>query len=90
MEYVWVRCGDGDDYNPFPNIQEAASYLSSRGVSLPLVQNVAYGVTDRGVFNWQNYISLFHGGETCDQVSRSLSQKEIHSLNDMVKKSNKF
>ena len=82
---LWVRAGDGDNYNAFDGFQEVADYLSEMGATVPLERCNEYGVTSPE-FRGQNYISLFWGDDDAQPI-RSLTideQNEISRLLDSM------
>lgn len=62
-----VRCGDADNYNEFDDFDDVAEYMTQMGVTHPLHQYIAYGVTS-SEFHGNNYISLYWG-DKCAQPS---------------------
>jgi hypothetical protein len=55
---LWVRAGDGDNYNDFDGLQEVSDNLAEMGATFPLEWCNEYGVTSPA-YRGQNYISIF-------------------------------
>ena len=83
MQYVWVRLGDADNYNPFDDLTDAAEYMAQFGVR-HVERGLRYGVEANG-FTGQNYISLFYGDRDA-QPTRELPNKDIQFINRVQKK----
>jgi hypothetical protein len=79
---LWVRAGDGDNYNPFDGLQEVADYLADMGATGPLEWCNNYGVTSPE-FRGNNYISLFWGDADA-QPTRSLTTSEHDEINRLL------
>jgi hypothetical protein len=80
---LWIRCGDGDNYNDFGiDFAAAVEYLQMLGVVAPLVRCTKYGVSAAG-FTGQNYISLFWGDEAA-QPEREVTDAEMAELNNRL------
>lgn len=81
--FVWVRLGDGDNYNRFDDLPEAAEYMALFGV-----QHVhrcrRYGVEAKGLTG-QNYVSLFYGDAQV-QPTADLTSREISAINRELRK----
>lgn len=75
---VWVRLGDGDTYNRFDDLAEAAEYMALFGVE-HIWRCRRYGVEAKGLTG-QNYISLFHGDAQA-QPTADLTNREIKTIN---------
>ena len=59
---LWVRAGDGDNYNDFDGLEEVADYLAEMsGQPDPLDWCNEYGVTSPEISEAENYISLLLG-----------------------------
>lgn len=78
--YIWIRCGDLDDYHHFETMYAAAEYLASMLVSHPLKRHVRLGVRDKH-YKGENYISLYWGGNKADDVQRDFTDEELAQLN---------
>jgi hypothetical protein len=48
MQIIWVRLGDGDNYNRFDDLAEAAQYMVSFGVN-HVERSGEYGVEANGL-----------------------------------------
>jgi hypothetical protein len=81
MRFIWVRLGDGDGYNHFDNLAEAAEYMALFGVK-HVQRNQKYGVAAKGLTG-HNYISLFYGDDKA-QPTRGLSGKDVRLVNDCL------
>ena len=77
--FLWVRCGDMDDYNQHDTIDEAADYLKTCGVAIPLRKCQRFGMADSGFFQGENYISIFWGDHDA-QPLREINKKETLQL----------
>lgn len=80
---LWVRAGDGDDYNAFDGFQEVADYLGEMGATSPLEWCNEYGMTSPE-FRGHNYISLFWGDDDA-QPTRSLTNAEHNEVNRLLR-----
>ena len=86
---LWVRAGDGDNYNGFDGFQEVADYLGEMGATDSLERCNRYGVTSPE-YRGNNYISLFWGGDNAQPVRRVTIDEHIevnrllHSLSPMA------
>jgi hypothetical protein len=76
---LWVRAGDGDNYNGFDGVQEVADYLAEMGATGPLDWCNKYGVTSPE-YQGNNYISLFWGDDAA-QPLRPLTVGEHNEIN---------
>lgn len=83
MPFIWVRLGDGDGYNRFDDLAEAAEYMAMFGVQ-HVHRNQKYGVAAKG-FTGNNYISLFFG-DVDAQPTSELSAKNVHFVNKRLLK----
>jgi hypothetical protein len=79
---LWVRAGDGDNYNGFDGLQEVADYLGAMGATSPLEWCNKYGVASPE-FRGNNYISLFWGDDDAQPI-RSLTTTEHHKINRLL------
>jgi hypothetical protein len=80
---LWIRCGDGDNYNDFGiDFAAAVEYLEMLGVTAPLVRCNMYGVSANG-FTGHNYLSLFFGDDDA-QPEREVTDAELADLNDRL------
>lgn len=80
---LWIRCGDGDNYNDFGiDFAAAVEYLEMLGGTAPLVRCNKYGVTAPGFTDW-NYISLYWGDADA-QPEREVTEAELADLNDRL------
>lgn len=79
---LWVRCGDGDDYNHYECLEDVAAALESDGVAGPLYRDQQYGVNAAN-FTHHNYISLFWGDSDA-QPGRELTDAELRNLNSLL------
>jgi hypothetical protein len=79
---IWVRAGDGDNYNGFDGIHETADYLAEMGATDPLERCNEYGVTSPE-FRGNNYISLFWGDDDAQPI-RSLTTDERTEVNRLL------
>lgn len=80
---LWIRAGDGDNYNGHDDVQSAAGYLFESGATEgPLERCNEYGLTGPG-FDGQNYISAYWGHDTDpgEPAVRGLTDEEITELN---------
>ena len=80
---LWVRLGDGDNYNPFDDLSDVAAYLSENGVE-QVERHTRYGVRS-AAFKGNNYISLYWGDNHA-QPSRDVTAGEIAELNSELRK----
>ena len=80
---LWVRAGDGDNYNDFDGLQEVVDYLAEMGATGPLEWCNEYGVTSPE-FRGHNYISLFWGDDDA-QPTRSLTDAEHNEVNRLLR-----
>ena len=80
---LWVRAGDGDNYNAFDSFQEVADYLAEMGATGPLEWCNEYGVTSPE-FRGNNYISVFCGDDDAQPI-RSLTTAEHHEVNRLLR-----
>jgi hypothetical protein len=76
---LWVRAGDGDNYNGFDGLHEVADYLAEMGATGPLGWCNKYGVTSPE-YRGKNYISLYWGDEDA-QPLRLLTVAEHNEIN---------
>jgi len=76
---LWVRAGDGDNYNAFAGLQEVAEYLAEMGATGLLEWCNEYGVTS-AEYRGHNYISLFWGDDNARPI-RSLTNEEHNRVN---------
>lgn len=77
---LWVRAGDGDNYNPFDGLHEVADYLAEMGAT-DLEQSFWYGFISPE-YRGHNYLSLFWGDDNAQPI-RQLTiheQKETNRL----------
>lgn len=81
--FVWVRLGDGDNYNPFDDLAEAAEYMALFGVQ-HVYRCRRYGVEAKGLTGL-NYISLFFGDAQA-QPTADLTRSEITAINGELRK----
>lgn len=81
--FVWVRLGDGDNYNRFDDLAEAAEYMALFGVQ-HVCRCRRYGVEAKGLTG-QNYISLFFGDAEA-QPTADLTQRGITVINGELRK----
>jgi hypothetical protein len=81
--FVWVRLGDGDDYNRFDDLAEATEYMALFGVK-HVYRCQRYGVEAKGLTG-QNYISLFFGDAQA-QPTADLTSSEITIINGELRK----
>jgi hypothetical protein len=79
---LWVRAGDGDNYNGFDGVQEVADYLAEMGATGPLDWCNKYGVTSPE-YQGNNYISLFWG-DVAAQPIRPLTVDEHNEVNGLL------
>jgi hypothetical protein len=82
-EFVWVRLGDGDNYNRFDDLAEAVEYMALFSVE-HVYRCRRYGVEAKGLTD-QNYISLFFG-DAHAQPTADLTQREITAINGELRK----
>jgi hypothetical protein len=78
---LWVRAGDGDNYNGFDGVNEVADYLAEMGATGPLERCNKYGVACRE-YRGNNYVSLYWG-DAAAQPIRPLTvaeHKEVKRL----------
>ncbi len=83
MRFIWVRLGDGDNYNRFDDLDEAAEYMTLFGV-MHVHRTQKYGVAAKG-FTGLNYISLFFG-DSAAQPTAELTNKDLQFLNHCLMK----
>ena len=76
---LWVRAGDGDNYNAFDGFQDVADYLGEMGATSPLEWCNEYGVSSPE-FRGNNYISLFWGDDDAQPI-RQLTTAERNEVN---------
>lgn len=81
--FVWVRLGDGDNYNRFDDVAEAAEYMALFGVR-HVYRCRKYGVEAKGLTGL-NYISLFFGDAQA-QPTADLTSREISAINRELRK----
>jgi hypothetical protein len=79
---LWVRAGDGDNYNDFDGLQEVADYLAEMGATSPLEWCNEYGVTSPE-YRGQNYIRLFWGDDDAQPI-RFLTIDEHNEVNRLL------
>lgn len=77
---VWMRIGDGGDYEAFDDLQDASECLAELMPEGKLSRCCQYGFTDGVEFTGQNYISLYWGDDDAEPV-RDLTDKEIKDFN---------
>jgi hypothetical protein len=82
---LWVRAGDGDNYNDFDGLQEVADYLSEMGATGPLEWANDLGVSSPE-FRGKNYVSLFWGDDDAQPI-RSLTPDEHEEVNRLLRSS---
>lgn len=82
-QFVWVRLGDGDNYNRFDDLAEAAEYMALFGVT-HVYRCRKYGVEAKGLTGL-NYISLFFGDAQA-QPTADLTRSEITTINGELRK----
>ena len=89
-QYIWIRCGDNDDYHKFYNMSKVAAYLKEMGASHPLFiqgsTNPAIGLSDNRDYKNHNYISIFWGGNEAYDVDRGITEEELVELNKCLAK----
>ncbi len=79
---IWVRAGDGDNYNDFDGVHEVADYLAEMSATDPLERCNEYGVTSPE-YQGNNYISLFWGDDDAQPI-RSLTIEEHTEVNRLL------
>ena len=79
---LWVRAGDGDNYNGFDGLHEVADYLAEMGATGPLERCNKYGVSNPE-YRGNNYISLYWGDEDAQPI-RSLTVAEHNEVNRLL------
>jgi hypothetical protein len=79
---LWVRAGDGDNYNDFDGLEEVADYLAEMGATDPLERCDKYDVTSPE-YRGHNYISLFWGDDDA-QPTRPLRIDEQAEVNRLL------
>lgn len=85
---VYVRAGDGDNYNEFSSIADAGDYLAQMRAT-PYIERVnEYGVACDG-YRGQNYISVYWGipGDTDKNPVCGLTDDEIKELGKEIETS---
>ena len=75
---IWVRVGDGGEYEGFDDLNAVADHLAEFQAVAPIVRCNNYGITTPN-HQGNNYISIFWG-ETAAEPSRKLTDKEIQRL----------
>lgn len=79
---LWIRAGDGDNYNAHDDVGSTADYLASMGTVAGLKRCNEYGLTGPG-FGGQNYISAYWGHPTDagEPAEWGLTDDEITQIN---------
>jgi hypothetical protein len=79
---LWVRAGDGDNYNGLDGLHEVADYLAETGATGPLDWCNKYGVTSPE-YQGNNYISLYWGDDDAQPI-RPLTVAEHNEVNRLL------
>jgi hypothetical protein len=79
---LWVRAGDGDNYNDFDGLQEVADYLAEMGATGPLEWANDLGVSSPE-FRGKNYISVYWGDDDAQPI-RPLTPDEHKEVNRLL------
>jgi hypothetical protein len=84
-EYIWIRMGDGAEYEAYSSPYEAGEYigdllacLEGENTARHLISKpkfTALGVSFPSVFEGHNYISLYWGDRGAQPI-RALTEKE--------------
>ena len=82
---LWIRAGDGDDYNAHDDVQSAGEYLATMGAVPGLERCNEYGLEGDG-FRGQNYISAYWGDDldAGESAERGLTDDEIAEINKAI------
>ena len=83
VKKLWMRCGDGDDYNAYDNLNMVVEALAFNEVS-SVERHIRYGVTDGQTYTGCNYISLYWGDKDA-QPLRELFKTELKNINLSLK-----
>ena len=84
--YVWLRIGDGGEYEKFDSIDDAAQHLVEFRIT-EITGWTEHGFTAPG-FGGQNYISCYHGDDAAAFVRgfKPSEQDELaEALNDYAR-----
>jgi hypothetical protein len=87
-DVLWVRIGDGSEYQEFDCLESVATALSESRCFAPVTFINKLGVTDGVNYQGQNYVSLYWGGQDCEDVECGLTRKELAELNRHLKRIN--
>ncbi len=80
---LWMRLGDAGDYESFGDDLDAAIGALQEAGSGPVLGRASSGIiTER--YRGNNYISLYWGDETGEDMLRPLSDEEYEYIKDEV------